>query len=61
MKYRIWEKVLNEVVWSPDQRQIDEIEASSFEEAHKIARLKHPNKGVLRIDDCDKIVVEYEE
>lgn len=61
MKYRVWEKILNEVVGGPDQRQIDEIEADSFEEAHKIARMRHPNKATLRIDDCDKIAVEYEE
>jgi hypothetical protein len=50
MKYKIFEKTLNEVVGSPDSVLIGEVEASSFEEAHKIARMQHPNKSTLKID-----------
>ena len=60
MKYRIFEKVLNEVVGCPDAILIDEIEASSFNEANNIARMRHPNKSTLRIDDASNTVMEFE-
>lgn len=60
MKYRIWEKILNEVVGGPDKVLIGEVDAKDFAEAHTIARLQFPCKSTLRIDDGDKITVEYE-
>jgi len=60
MKYRIWEKILNEVVGGPDAVLIGEVEAANFSEAHAIARMKHPGKSTLRIDDNGKMAVEYE-
>lgn len=60
MKYRIWEKILNEVVGGPDMVLIGEVDAKDFAEAHTVARLQFPGKSTLRIDDNDKIAVEYE-
>ena len=64
MKFRIWEMLLNEVVGSPNAVQIDEIEAASHDEANKIARQKHPNKAMLRVDnygDGGNTAIEYNE
>jgi|FreactcultureFD7_1027221.scaffolds.fasta_scaffold07720_3 hypothetical protein len=49
MKYRISEMVLNEYVNHPVENQIDEVEASSFEEANRIAHLRYPNRGQLKV------------
>ena len=60
MKYRVWEKILNEVVGGPDMVLIGEVEAADFVEANEIARLQYPVKSILRIDDNDKTAVEFE-
>ena len=41
--------VLNEYVNHPVENQIDEVEASSFEEANRIAHLRYPNRGQLKV------------
>lgn len=51
MKYRIWEMMLNEYVDHPQATLMTELEANSFEEAHKLARQLFPNRGPLRIDN----------
>lgn len=51
MKYRIWEKTLNEYTNSPAARLVEEIEADSFEDAYNIAKMKNPNLFAIRIDD----------
>lgn len=46
MKYQIVEQLLNEYVDAPVSRVLEEIEASSIEEAQKIANQRHPNSVV---------------
>jgi len=55
MKYIICEMTLNEYVNHPTEVRIDEIEASSQEEAQKLAELHFPNRGPLKVIpvDCD--------
>lgn len=59
MKFKIWEKILNEVVGASDQVLLGEVEADSFESAHAIARHWYPGKSTLRIDDSET-AVEFE-
>lgn len=59
--YRIWEKMLTEVVGGPDGMLIGEVEASSMQEAHRLARMMFPNRTTLRIDDCGKHAVEFDD
>lgn len=56
MKYRICEMMLNEYVNHPTEVKIDEIEASSQEEAQKLATLRWPNRGPLKVipEDSDR-------
>lgn len=49
-KYHVFENVLNEYVNHPTQVLLQEIEAESAEEAVKIVRMMHPDKGVLTVD-----------
>jgi len=53
MKYRICEMMLNEYVNHPTEVKIDEIEASSQEEAQKLANLRWPNRGPLKVAPAD--------
>lgn len=46
MKYRICEMMLNEYVNHPTEVLIDEVEASSQQEAQKIAEQRWPNRQV---------------
>lgn len=56
---------MTEYVDAPTARLVDEVEASSFEEAHKIAKQRNPNLGAMKIDnapnspDGKHLVVEY--
>lgn len=59
MKYVIWETLLTEYTEGPTLMVLlEEIDAVSHEEAHKLARLRYPTKGILRIDDGET-AVEY--
>jgi hypothetical protein len=49
-KYKVFENVLNEYVNHPTQVLVDEVEATSPEEAANIIRMIHPNKGSLTIN-----------
>jgi hypothetical protein len=51
MKYKIFEMFLNEYVNHPTHNLLDEVEANSPEEANRLARLRFPNKGVLKIGE----------
>jgi len=42
-KYKVVELILNEYVDHPKERVVAEIEATSKEEATKIAKLRYPN------------------
>lgn len=46
MKYEIVEQILNEYVDAPTKKVLEVIEASSKEEAQKIAKQRHPNSVV---------------
>lgn len=46
MKYQVVEQLLNEYVDAPVARVLEEIEASSIEEAQRIANQRHPNTVV---------------
>ena len=46
MKYRICEMTLNEYVNHPTEVLIEEIEASSQQEAQKIAKQRWPNREI---------------
>lgn len=58
MVYKIWEKVLNECVGSPEAVLLTEVDASSFKEACDNARLMFPGKNVLRLVDPNGRSVE---
>lgn len=49
MKYQVFEIILNEYVQHPTQRLLAEVEAQTAEEANRLVRLQHPNKGPLNI------------
>lgn len=51
MKFKIYEPLLNEYVDHVSDRLVDEVEATSFEEAYKIAKVRHPQLLVMKIDD----------
>lgn len=46
MKYEIVEQILNEYVDASTQKVLEVIEASSKEEAQKLAKQRHPNSVV---------------
>ena len=43
--------VLNEYVNHPTENLLDEIEANTAEEANQLARVRFPNRGVLKIGE----------
>jgi len=49
MNYQVYEIILNEYVAHPTQRLLGEITAKTPEEANRLIRLQHPNKGPLVI------------
>jgi hypothetical protein len=59
MKYKIWEKVLNEYVGAPDAVLLSEIEANSLAEACQIAEKTYPNKTTLKVDDGN-VAIEFD-
>ena len=64
MKYRIFERVLNEqVVYGCEQqwRCVDEVEGNSFDEARIFALARNPQLESMVIDDMDKTRVEINE
>ncbi|NCA14316.1 MAG: hypothetical protein EBS89_09315 [Proteobacteria bacterium] len=50
-RYEVFEMVLNEYVNHPTRTLIDVVEADSPEEANRLARMRHPNKSTLEIDN----------
>lgn len=49
-KFKVFENVLNEYVNHPTHVFVEEIEASSPEEAIQFVRIMHPNKGMLTVN-----------
>jgi hypothetical protein len=49
-KFKVFENILNEYVNHPTQVFVEEIEASSPEEAIQFIRMMHPNKGMLTVN-----------
>lgn len=58
-RYRIWEKMLTEVIGGSDMMLIGEVEASSINEAHRLSRMMFPNRATLRLDDCGQHAIEF--
>jgi len=51
MKFQVYELILNEYVNHPTKILIAEVDAANAEEANKVARMMHPNKLSLMIDE----------
>lgn len=49
--FKIFENVLNEYVNHPSLVLVEEIEANTVEEAVRIFRTRHPNKGVITVNN----------
>lgn len=58
MKFRIYEKILNEIVGSPPEKMLTEVDATSHFEAKKLADRMFPNHGQIRIES-DTASVDY--
>lgn len=49
--FKIFENVLNEYVNHPSLVFVEEIEANTVEEAVRIFRTRHPNKGTITVNN----------
>ena len=49
--FKIFENVLNEYVNHPSLVLVEEIEANTVEEAVRIFRTRHPNKGTITVNN----------
>lgn len=53
MKYKVLERVLNEIVNAPDYVKLGEVEANSEAEALKLAEITYPNSPSLKVEKAD--------
>ncbi|MEI8270605.1 MAG: hypothetical protein WCG45_04495 [bacterium] len=53
MKYKVLERVLNEIVNAPDYVKLGEVEANSEAEALKVAAMTYPNSTSLKVEKAN--------
>lgn len=51
MKFKVYVKVLNEIVEAPTEKLLGEVIANSHHEAKKLADAKFGDQGTVRIDN----------